>query len=48
MERAAGLMARAGESLPQRDVKVTLERLMAEDRYGARRPLAAVVEAFAP
>ena len=48
MRRAAGLMARAGESLPQRDVKVTLERLIAEDRYGARRPLVAVVEAFAP
>lgn len=42
VERAADLLATAAKSLPIREVKATLERLVAEDRYGTRAPLAAL------
>jgi hypothetical protein len=46
-ERAAGLIAQAAQSLPPDEVRVTLERLIAEDDYGTRRSLVAVVNALA-
>ncbi len=47
LERATDLMTHAGQSLPRSYVRTALERLIAADRYGARKPLAAVAEAFA-
>jgi hypothetical protein len=40
---AAKLVAAAMKSLPRREVRGTLERLIAEDGYGTRRPLADVL-----
>jgi hypothetical protein len=47
LERAVRRIAHAGQSLPHSDVRATLERLLAADRYGARETLEAVAEAFA-
>jgi hypothetical protein len=43
LETAAKLVAAAMKSLPTREVRETLERLVAEDGYGTRRPLADVL-----
>ena len=40
---AAELIAKAMKSLPGRDATQTLERLVAEDGYGTRAPLTAVL-----
>lgn len=45
LERAAGLVAKAAQTLPKVDVKLTFERLAARDDYGTRRSLLAVVAA---
>jgi len=42
-ERAAGLIAQAAQALPRDEVLMALRPLMAEDEYGTRRSLAAVV-----
>jgi hypothetical protein len=47
VDRAAGLIAKAGQSQQPHEVRMTLTRLVAEDAYGTRRSLAAVMEAFA-
>jgi len=47
LEHATELMALAGRSLPRSDVRATVERLIAEDHYGAHQTLVAVAEAFA-
>jgi len=41
--RAAGLIAGAGQSQPPHEVRMTLTRLVAEDAYGTRRSLTAVM-----
>jgi len=43
LESAANLVAVAMKSLPSREARETLERLVAEDGYGTRRPLADVL-----
>lgn len=43
LKSAAELIAKAMKSLPGRDATQTLERLVAEDRYGTRAPLTAVL-----
>jgi hypothetical protein len=43
LETAAELVAKAMKYLPGRDARQTLERLVAEDGYGTRAPLAAVL-----
>lgn len=43
LETAAKLVAAVMESLPSREARETLERLVAEDGYGTRRPLADVI-----
>ena len=43
LKYAAELIAKAMKSLPGRDATQTLERLVAEDRYGTRAPLTAVL-----
>jgi len=43
LETAAKLLAAAMKSLPGREARETLERLVAEDGYGTRRPLADVL-----
>jgi hypothetical protein len=43
LETAAKLVAAAMKSLPSREARETLERLVAEDGYGTRRPLADVL-----
>jgi hypothetical protein len=44
LETAANLLATAMKSLaPGREARQTLERLVAEDGYGTRAPLAAVL-----
>jgi hypothetical protein len=43
LETAANLVATAMKSLPSREARETLERLVAEDGYGTRRPLADVL-----
>jgi hypothetical protein len=43
LKNAAKLIAAAMKSLPSREAKETLERLVAEDGYGTRRPLADVL-----
>jgi hypothetical protein len=47
VERAADLLAEAAKSLPSRDVKTTLQRLIAEDGYGTRTPLTALATRYA-
>lgn len=42
LARAADLIERAIGGLPPQEVRATLERLVAADDYGVRRPLAAV------
>jgi hypothetical protein len=48
VNRAICLAAKAGRSLPEEQVRRTLERLVAEDAYGTRETLAEVVRSFAP
>ena len=43
LETAASLVATAMKALPRIEVKQTLERLVAEDGYGTRTPLAKVL-----
>lgn len=43
LEDAAELVAKAMKSLPDRDARQTLERLVAEDGYGTRQRLAAML-----
>lgn len=43
LETAAELVARAMKSLPGRNARQTLERLVAEDGYGTRAPLTAML-----
>jgi hypothetical protein len=43
LETAAKLVAAAMKSLPSREARETLERLVAEDGYGTRRSLAGVL-----
>ena len=43
LETAAELVAKAMKSLPGRNSRQTLERLVAEDRYGTRAPLTAML-----
>jgi hypothetical protein len=43
LETAANLIATAMKSLPSREARETLKRLVAEDGYGTRRPLAGVL-----
>jgi hypothetical protein len=47
IERAADLLAEAAKSIPAREVKTTLQRLIAQDGYGTRTPLAALAAHFA-
>ena len=44
VNRAICLVAKAGQSLPEEEVRRTLERLVAEDAYGTREMLAEVAE----
>jgi len=44
LEKAAQLVAEAMKSFPSREARQTLERLVANDGYGTRRPLAGVLE----
>jgi hypothetical protein len=46
VDRAAGLIAEAAQSQPRHEVQMTLTRLVAEDAFGTRRSLAAVIQAF--
>ena len=48
LEIAAGLIATAMKTLPNIEVKQTLEQLVAEDRYGTRTPLANVLANLSP
>jgi hypothetical protein len=48
LKRAAGLVAVAAKSLQSRDVRMTLERLIAEDGYGTRASLTRVASELAP
>lgn len=43
LETAANLVGAAMKSLPSREARETLERLVAQDGYGTRRPLADVL-----
>jgi hypothetical protein len=43
LESAASLIATAMKTLPSIEVRQTLERLVAEDEYGTRTPLANVL-----
>jgi hypothetical protein len=43
VKRAADLLPAAAKSLSTHELKTTLQRLIAEDRYGTREPLAALV-----
>jgi hypothetical protein len=45
--RAIWLVAKVGRSLPESEVKSTLERLIAEDTYCTREALTEVVASFA-
>jgi hypothetical protein len=47
VNRAIRLAAKAGRSLPQEEVRRTLERLIAEDSFCTREALAAVAAKFA-
>jgi len=47
LERAAELIAQAVKTLPPQEVRATLQRLIAEDDYGTRRGVVAVVRALA-
>jgi hypothetical protein len=44
LNRAICLVAKAGQLLPEEEVRRTLERLLAEDAYGTREMLAEVAE----
>ena len=44
VNRAICLIGKAGQSLPEEEVRGTLERLIAEDAYGTREMLAEVAE----
>ncbi len=46
VNRAIGLFAKAGRSLPQEEVRPTLERLIAEDLYCTREALGEVAAKF--
>ena len=46
-ERAAGLVEQVARRLPLDEVLETLQQLIAQDDYGTRRPLAAVVQGIA-
>jgi hypothetical protein len=48
VNRAIGLVAKAGRSLPKVEVRRTLERLIAEDAYSTREALTDVATSFAP
>ena len=48
LETAASLIATAMKTLPSIDAKQTLERLVAEDGYGTRTPLANVLATLSP
>lgn len=48
LEIAASLIAAAAKTLPSSDVQQTLERLVAEDGYGTRAPLADVLANLSP
>ena len=48
VNRAIRLVAKAGRSLPEEEVRRTLERLIAEDAYGTRETLTEVAARFAP
>jgi hypothetical protein len=48
VNRAIRLVAKAGRSLPEEEVRRTLERLVAEDAYGTRETLTEVAARFAP
>ena len=43
LETAAELVAKAMKSLPGRNARQTLQRLVAEDGYGTRAPLTAML-----
>ena len=43
LETAAELVAKAMKSLPGRNARQTVERLVAEDGYGTRAPLTAML-----
>ena len=47
VERAAELIAQAARTLPPQEVRPTLQQLVAEDDYGTRRGLVAVVSSLA-
>jgi hypothetical protein len=47
VNRAIWLVAKVGRSLPESEVKSTLERLIAEDTYCTREALTEVVASFA-
>ena len=47
-ETAASLIATAMKTLPSIDAKQTLERLVAEDGYGTRTPLANDLATLSP
>lgn len=47
IERAADLLGEAARSLPDHEVKTTVQRLAAEDGYGTRTPLAALATRYA-
>jgi hypothetical protein len=47
LERTVGLVAQAAQTLPTDEVRATLQQLIAEDDYGTRRGLIAVVSALA-
>ena len=46
LERAAGLVAQAVQTLPPHEVRATLQQLVAEDDYGTRRALVALVSSL--
>jgi len=47
LDRAAALMAQAGPALPVRELRITLQRLIAQDGYGTRGSLVTLVNALA-
>jgi hypothetical protein len=48
VDLAAGLIAEAGKSHPRHEVRITLKRLVAEDAYGTRLSVSALIDTFAP
>ena len=46
LARTVGLVAQAAQTLPADEVRATLQQLIAEDDYGTRRDLSAVVNAL--